>query len=672
MPEFYILLITIILMLLALLIVFKKDSISKKKKRIENLFDIKDLKRDIENYNKKETILNFHCEQLISKYYSKLLIFNKEYDINENETIEIKVNKIELTKSDFNENIILKSEEEEIKFLINICYNMNNHYQLILDKIDDPQSLEIVLYSKENKFPQNARGDKLILKDYEDNTIPFLKKFNLINISKDDFYKIYNNYSTVKLNEKKNETQLIKSNSLFVNFIIKNEDDIEGRIFEQKEELQYEDFTTEEINLLKDMKSITSNFTKDKIKIIKNLKFFIFNGYAKITEGKKKVVESITKKFSETCFFSKYYGKEIDEEIFDLMDSAIFIRYMVEVGESGINNYIEYVEYKNNIFSDKYGYNNFEKLILIINLQYFILKFEKFKILKFCDLPNDSPFVESEKLFFDIIKKLNENSALYFCYLQINSSSGFDYISSFTWFKIKFIPLIKIKAHLLYIRLPFFFIYEKADNKAVFVNPNNLIINFNSHRNVGYNNIKELEYERDEDSTIKILFLKFHESAHSKFESTMKVGPSPRCILNYELKKLDSHYDSIVEYKRGVELPDSEKKGFNIGEEGYAIEMYLYESVIKTDYLLKSLHDLNQFNNVNLYIGNNFKDLNDIFHNLIIEQIINKDLYQKEEEINNIKARNFQTKIKSNLNNVEEDKKTPIYFFNNYPLDASY
>jgi hypothetical protein len=88
--------------------------------------------------------------------------------------------------------------------------------------------------------------------------------------------------------KKKNETQLIKSNSLFVNFIIKNEDDIEGRIFEQKEELQYEDFTTEEINLLKDMKSITSNFTKDKIKIIKNLKFFIFNGYAKITEGKKK------------------------------------------------------------------------------------------------------------------------------------------------------------------------------------------------------------------------------------------------------------------------------------------------------------------------------------------------------------------------------------------------
>ena len=82
-------------------------------------------------------------------------------------------------------------------------------------------------------------------------------------------------------------------------------------------------------------------------------------------------------------------------------------------------------------------------------------------MIKFCDLEINSPFIESEKLFFDIIKKLNENSALYFCYLQINSSSGLDYISSFTWFKIKFIPLIKIKAHLLYIRHPFFLFMKK-------------------------------------------------------------------------------------------------------------------------------------------------------------------------------------------------------------------
>ena len=93
---------------------------------------------------------------------------------------------------------------------------------------------------------------------------------------------------------------------------------------------------------------------------------------------------------------------------------------------------------------------------------------------------------------------------------------------------------------------------------------------------------------------------------------------------------LDSHYDSIAQYKRGgKELPNSLKKGINVGEEGYAIEMFLYESIVKTDYLLKYLKDLKQFNNVNLYIGDNFKDLNDIFHKLIANQVKTKDYPKK-------------------------------------------
>ena len=155
----------------------------------------------------------------------------------------------------------------------------------------------------------------------------------------------------------------------------------------------------------------------------------------------------------------------------------------------------------------------------------------------------------------------------------------------------------------------------------------------------------------------------------------MKFDSSPRYLLNFELKKLDSHYDTIAEYKKNAELPESEKKGINIGEEGYAIEMFLYKSIVKTDILLKYLHDLKQFNNVNLYIGDNFKDLNDIFDELIKNQKISDTYNKKEEEIKDIKARNIKvaknSKIK-NLNNVEEIKKTPLYFFNNYPLEANY
>ena len=94
------------------------------------------------------------------------------------------------------------------------------------------------------------------------------------------------------------------------------------------------------------------------------------------------------------------------------------------------------------------------------------------------------------------------------------------------------------------------------------------------------------------------------------------------------------------------------------------MDMFLYESISKTDLLFKSLYDLKQFNNVNLYVGNNFKDLNDIFENLIKRQIIIKDYFKKEEII--------KTKMNSNAENVKEEKKTPLYFFNNFPIEANY
>ncbi len=100
--------------------------------------------------------------------------------------------------------------------------------------------------------------------------------------------------------------------------------------------------------------------------------------------------------------------------------------------------------------------------------------------------------------------------------------------------------------------------------------------------------------------------------------------------------------------------------------------MFLYDSIIKTDYLLKKLHDLKQFKNINLYIQNNFKELNDIFTNLIKDQIKfdNYAYNQKDSNIQEIKARNINKKIK--IDNNKRIKKTPIYFFKNYPLEANY
>ena len=82
-------------------------------------------------------------------------------------------------------------------------------------------------------------------------------------------------------------------------------------------------------------------------------------------------------------------------------------------------------------------------------------------------------------MYLDIIKEINEKSCLYFYYLQINSSSEIDFVTSNTWYQIKYIPLIEIKAHLIYSRFRFFFIYNKFDKEPAFVDLQTLIKNYN-------------------------------------------------------------------------------------------------------------------------------------------------------------------------------------------------
>ena len=247
-----------------------------------------------------------------------------------------------------------------------------------------------------------------------------------------------------------------------------------------------------------------------------------------------------------------------------------------------------------------------------------------------------------------------------------------DFISLDIWFKIKFIPITQIKAHLLNTRHPFFFIYKKIGEKGAFINPQNLIINFNVHPDVGYNYINNLEYEINNDNTIRVLFLKFHEISHLEFYSAMKKDSSSRYLLNFELEKLDSHYDSIGVYKKGDELPDLEKKGVEIGEEGYAMEMFLYDSIAKNDFLLRAFNGLKGFYNVNLYIQNNFTELNKLIKDLFAKVLLDNEYNKKDSKVKEIKERNIKANKSLKRDNDEEIIKTPFYFFKNYPIEANY
>ena len=668
---------------------YKKKAISKKKK-LEDYLGLSELKQDIERLNKKETILFFHCQKLVKKYFSTLVIFNKEYAINSNDIIRIKTEKINVLSSDFTEKIILKSDSgESIDFIINVSYNMNNYYQLILDKMENPLSVQIVIYSKEDKFPKIKVYNNLVFKDFkEESILPYLKRYNLINMPKDTLHKIYADL-TGKNVEKKNIFLLENINSLFVNFIVDSKK-TEGKIFNleenQDENLFYKDFSEEEINLIKKIGALKEKAIKYGSDKIEEEKFYdsIKKEYKNLVKDEKdqKIIGNILNILNNTAFFNKYFNKNINESDLDLLDTAIFIRFNEGKKNSTILSFIFYFEMKYSIFSKNRELNNFQKLLIMINIQYFFYKFEEPEIQFFnlFDLPKDSPFIESEKLFFDIVKKLKTDSALYFFYLQINSSSGIDYTSLDTWYKIKFIPLSKIKAHLMYTRHPFFFIYKISDRKSAFVNPQNLIINFSCSRDVGYfykKSFVNLVSKKNVDNTARILFLKFHESAHSKFECGKYSDVSPRYFLNIELEKLDSHYDSIISYKLGKKLTDSEKKGNDIGEEGYAIEMFIFGNIIKTDYLLTEFRKLIDFLKTDLYLEKNFEKINNLFSNYLIRSNMEniKKYNDSEENINQMKSRNIDIDIETKRDNIKKNKKiikNAIYFFNNYPLEANY
>ena len=250
----YTILITIVLIILTLIInrkSLKYIYINSKKKKIEKFFDLYDLRKEIKDFEKSETKVIFYCEKLVSNYYSKLLIFNSEYVLDIEKPIEIQIDRKNPIKSDFTEKIILKSINGETKeFIINICYYINNYYQIILDKIEDSIYSEIVFYSKRQKFPKTFKGKNITFKDYNKNNIPLLKRYNIININRNELYQIFDNYVSNKLTNE-NKFLLEQYNSLFINFI----DEIEqnnymGKIYTQEEDEIIEDFSQKEIEFL--------------------------------------------------------------------------------------------------------------------------------------------------------------------------------------------------------------------------------------------------------------------------------------------------------------------------------------------------------------------------------------------------------------------------------------
>ena len=103
-----------------------------------------------------------------------------------------------------------------------------------------------------------------------------------------------------------------------------------------------------------------------------------------------------------------------------------------------------------------------------------------------------------------------------------------------------------------------------------------------------------------------------------------------------------------MECKKGKNQDDFKKLGEGVGEEGYAIEMFIYDDIAKTDNLLISRVDLKNFYQSELYSGNNFDKLKKLISEIPIENDKDKESIDNKDERKTVVQR---------LNNMEDYKK---------------
>ncbi len=588
---------------------FVEGLIAKYKKERFIHFFLYELNKKMGNYLYKETqlIFFFEIKNRRNELYDKLSIFNTTYPIQPNKPLRIKINRKDLIKSEFTDYVTLSNSNSSKSFLININLRQENYYQTFLDcskNINTMNATEIVFYSKDNIIPNELKAGDLLIKNYEKEFIPRIKRFYVINIDVNDVKLFYNYYSSNKLDE-----QYSIQKDLFINLIKNNDNIIIGRLFEQKEEEPINDFDANEIEFLKKFENevLTSKvfpfFKCHEGKMISNNIKDINDGYREFLSkhNDDDIKSKIIKKMDKICFFIKYHDKRPKMEEIKIIESIILLNFL---DVNRIDKAYKYIKLKNKIFKNPFEFTLKEKLFISINIYLNIYKDIDANLMKLYSLPKESPYVQSEIKYRDLIMNLTYDSCLYFLYLQLNSNCDIDIISSNSWFKIKKIPLDEIRNHLLSDFSPYFFTFYSKSPTA-FTNPQTLLKSFNENKGIGYTILDNFAETINLDNSIKLFYIKIHEGSHCKFKGGFNMRKSGRYLLNYDLKVIDCHYDSI---KYDITQQNS-KLGKNIGEEGYAAEIFIFGNYKTSDEVLSSSENLSSLSDIKLYTGPNFENL---------------------------------------------------------------
>ena len=541
--------------------------------------------------------------------------------------------------------------------------------------------MECVYYIKENNKLPNIVNIANIEIDYLDTfSLDNSKRFNLLNINKNDIIKFFNENCDNKIDKKNN---IFKNTNLFINIILRGINEKIGHIFINEEEAKIENFTKNE-------KEYTKHFYNYIIPYMKNNKD-IDDDFLDALEDykKKKIYKSITRKFQNIPYFYKYYNIAPDIDEFRFIEKLCYLSCLIDLNELDEEDGENETDLEDNEVKENIKKNNFiilkrfdylkkntmqkinkdedfsikDKIFILINIYSFVKQYShcvehNYELIKMKELPVHSPYVQSEILYRTIIAKLKKNSKLTFLLLQLNSGGGYEFFSNKTWYKIKMIPLIAIKMHILNDYYPYFFIYNMSN---ISMSNNNIYTNIKSFNEYYFktlvNNFSKedsIRQKKSVDKTVKFCFLKFHEDGHSKYNGNFRLEKSPRFLLKNDLSTLVNDFNKIKKIRAGKIIITYDKNGeeiyegnftpTNYGESGHSFGYYLFRDYKLFDSFLKNGYNLDEFLDFNLYIDDNL----DKFNELVRKKLMKKKKKKKksEEFIKNIKYKKSNIHLK--------------------------
>ena len=416
------------------------------------------IEKKFQEFIEKPIILKFNFIQLNKKnvHFQKFKFQENYYHIT-TEPLELKIDNLnEHYNLEIKKEIELISENKKISFLININLHQINNYNIIIDIFEEKiYSLEVVYYSKIEKLLPN------IIKFYNQNiysldSLPNRKRLSIFNINKKELQNFLSKYNN---NQQLNEL-IFDLSDIFVNVILlKNS--IILKVFENEKDIDVYDFKDDEKLLIKEVISYLSNDNNLNFEGIKNI-------YKKIKKKKKKKILEILKNFDNIQWFIKYfYNQPTNNELIlvDKLCQLLLIfspnaKYRLKGTLKRLN---IYTQYKNEYFKKELTLK--EKILIIVNLSKFLSicsmkEIIKYELYKMDELPEYSPFIQSEIIYRKIISNLTYESKLSFLYLQLNSGEEDDFITLNSFYKIKMIPLIGIQKHLIDDFIPFFLLIK--------------------------------------------------------------------------------------------------------------------------------------------------------------------------------------------------------------------